>query len=72
VAPGTHDPAATVEAAIEAAAGIGYPVMVKAAAGGGGMGMAVAADEAALRTEYDKVRAFAERMFGDGSVLIER
>jgi acetyl-CoA carboxylase biotin carboxylase subunit len=36
------------------------------------MGMAVAADEAALRTEYDKVRAFAERMFGDGSVLIER
>jgi len=72
VAPGTHDPAATVEAAIEAAAGIGYPVMVKAAAGGGGMGMAVATDEAALRTEYDKVRAFAERMFGDGSVLIER
>jgi acetyl-CoA carboxylase biotin carboxylase subunit len=36
------------------------------------MGMAVAADEDALRTEYDKVRAFAERMFGDGSVLIER
>jgi acetyl-CoA carboxylase biotin carboxylase subunit len=72
VAPGTHDPAATVEQAIEAAATIGYPVMVKAAAGGGGMGMAVAADESALRTEYDKVRAFAERMFGDGSVLIER
>ncbi|WP_433723419.1 acetyl-CoA carboxylase biotin carboxylase subunit [Actinoplanes sp. CA-051413] len=72
VAPGTHDPAATVEAAIEAAAEIGYPVMVKAAAGGGGMGMAVAEDEDGLRTEYDKVRAFAERMFGDGSVLIER
>ncbi|MFC7278616.1 acetyl/propionyl/methylcrotonyl-CoA carboxylase subunit alpha [Paractinoplanes rhizophilus] len=72
VAAGTHDPAATVEQAIEAAATIGYPVMVKAAAGGGGMGMAVAADESALRTEYDKVRAFAERMFGDGSVLIER
>ena len=46
--------------------------MVKAAAGGGGMGMASAADEEALRAEYDKVRAFAERMFGDGSVLIER
>src|SRR3954451_13624863 len=72
VAPGTEDPAATAEAAIEAATSIGYPVMVKAAAGGGGMGMAVANDEAALRTEYDKVRAFAERMFGDGSVLIER
>ncbi|WP_327647746.1 acetyl/propionyl/methylcrotonyl-CoA carboxylase subunit alpha [Micromonospora zamorensis] len=72
VAPGTTDPAADLNAAVTAAAGIGYPVMVKAAAGGGGMGMGVAVDEAALRTEYDKVRAFAERMFGDGSVLIER
>ena len=72
VAPGSHDPATTVQAAIEAATSIGFPVMVKAAAGGGGMGMAVAGDEAALRTEYDRVRAFAERMFGDGSVLIER
>jgi acetyl-CoA carboxylase biotin carboxylase subunit len=72
VAPGTEDPAATAEAAIEAATSIGYPVMVKAAAGGGGMGMAVANDEAGLRTEHEKVRAFAERMFGDGSVLIER
>ena len=72
VAPGTTDPAATVDAALDAAAIIGYPVMVKAAAGGGGMGMGVAVDEAALRTEFDKVRAFAERMFGDGSVLIER
>ncbi|MDO3683833.1 acetyl/propionyl/methylcrotonyl-CoA carboxylase subunit alpha [Micromonospora sp. C28ISP2-4] len=72
VAPGTTEPAGDLDAAAAAAAEIGYPVMVKAAAGGGGMGMGVAADEAALRTEYDKVRAFAERMFGDGSVLIER
>ncbi|WFE37651.1 biotin carboxylase N-terminal domain-containing protein [Micromonospora sp. WMMD998] len=72
VAPGTTEPAADLDAAVTAAAEIGYPVMVKAAAGGGGMGMGVAADETALRTEYDKVRAFAERMFGDGSVLIER
>ncbi|MEV4491154.1 biotin carboxylase N-terminal domain-containing protein [Micromonospora coxensis] len=72
VAPGTTDPAADLDAAVAAAAEIGYPVMVKAAAGGGGMGMGVANDEDALRTEYDKVRAFAERMFGDGSVLIER
>lgn len=72
VAPGTTDPAADVEAALTAAESIGFPVMVKAAAGGGGMGMAVANDAASLGTEYDKVRAFAERMFGDGSVLIER
>ncbi|WBB65717.1 biotin carboxylase N-terminal domain-containing protein [Micromonospora sp. WMMD812] len=72
VAPGATEPAADLAAAVAAAAEVGYPVMVKAAAGGGGMGMGVAADEAALRTEYDKVRSFAERMFGDGSVLIER
>ncbi|HET8659403.1 MAG TPA: biotin carboxylase N-terminal domain-containing protein [Micromonosporaceae bacterium] len=72
VAPGTTDPATDVDAAAAAAAEIGYPVMVKAAAGGGGMGMAAVTDPAALRTEYEKVRAFAERMFGDGSVLIER
>ncbi|MEU4367147.1 acetyl-CoA carboxylase biotin carboxylase subunit [Micromonospora chersina] len=72
VAPGTTEPAADLDAAVAAAGEIGYPVMVKAAAGGGGMGMGVATDEAGLRTEYDKVRSFAERMFGDGSVLIER
>jgi acetyl-CoA carboxylase biotin carboxylase subunit len=72
VAPGTVDPAKDVDAAVAEAARIGYPVMVKAAAGGGGMGMAAAADEAALRVEYEKVRGFAERMFGDGSVLLER
>jgi acetyl-CoA carboxylase biotin carboxylase subunit len=47
VAPGATDPAATVEAAIDAATSIGYPVMVKAAAGGGGMGMGVATDDVA-------------------------
>src|SRR6266581_5356208 len=72
VAPGTTDPAETIEAAVAEAIRIGYPVMVKAAAGGGGMGMAAAIDEAGLRTEFAKVRGFAERMFGDGSVLIER
>ena len=72
VAPGTTTRPPPSRRRSRRPATIGYPVMVKAAAGGGGMGMAVATDEAALRTEYDKVRAFAERMFGDGSVLIER
>ncbi|GID32735.1 acetyl-CoA carboxylase biotin carboxylase subunit [Paractinoplanes brasiliensis] len=72
VAPGTREPVATEGAAVDAATKIGYPVMVKAAAGGGGMGMAVAHDEDALRRELEKVRTFAERMFGSGDVLIER
>jgi acetyl-CoA carboxylase biotin carboxylase subunit len=72
IAPGTADPAHDADAAAAEAAAIGYPVMVKAAAGGGGMGMAPASDEVQLRQEYEKIRAFAERMFGDGAVLIER
>jgi acetyl-CoA carboxylase biotin carboxylase subunit len=36
------------------------------------MGMGAATDSAALRIEYEKVRAFAQRMFGNDSVLIER
>jgi acetyl-CoA carboxylase biotin carboxylase subunit len=72
VAPGSADPTTDVEAAVAEADRIGYPVMVKAAAGGGGMGMASAADEATLRAEYEKVRGFAERMFGDPAVLVER
>ena len=72
VAPGTPEPVRTVDVALGAAKQIGYPVMVKAAAGGGGMGMAVAVDEAALEMEFERVRGFAERMFGDGSVLLER
>jgi acetyl-CoA carboxylase biotin carboxylase subunit len=70
VAPGAAAP--DLAGAVVAASKIGYPVMVKAAAGGGGMGMAVAADEPALRQEYEKVSAFAERMFGDPAVLLER
>ncbi|MFS8479793.1 MAG: biotin carboxylase N-terminal domain-containing protein [Micromonosporaceae bacterium] len=72
VAPGGTEPAGTVEAALAEAERIGYPVMVKAAAGGGGMGLASAADPDQLRQEYEKVRGFATRLFGDGSVLIER
>ncbi|NUR49510.1 MAG: biotin carboxylase [Hamadaea sp.] len=72
VAPGTTDPAGSVDEALAEAVRIGFPVMIKAAAGGGGMGMAPANDEVVFRTEYDKVRGFAERMFGDGSVLIEK
>jgi acetyl-CoA carboxylase biotin carboxylase subunit len=72
VAPGTEEPVLTAEAAAEAAAGIGYPVMIKASAGGGGMGMAVVSDPAAMAMEYEKVTAFAGRLFGDSSVFVER
>jgi len=72
VSRGTERPVVDLDAALAAATGIGFPLMVKASAGGGGMGMSVAADQDGLRTEFAKVQAFAARMFGDSSVLLER
>jgi len=72
VAPGSTDAVATEAAAVADAEKVGFPVMLKAAVGGGGMGMAVAADAAAARTEYARVSAFAHRLFGDSRLFVER
>jgi len=72
VAPGTEDPLDSAATASAMAAAVGYPVMIKASAGGGGMGMAVVFDPAKMAAEYEKVTAFAGRLFGDSSVFVER
>jgi acetyl-CoA carboxylase, biotin carboxylase subunit len=72
VAPGSDGAVAQADAAVAQARRVGFPVMLKAAAGGGGMGMAVAADADALRTEHARVSAFAQRLFGDPRLFVER
>jgi len=72
VAAGSAEAVVTEEAAVAEAARVGFPVMLKAAAGGGGMGMAVTADPAALRTHYGRLSAFADRLFGDPRLFVER
>jgi acetyl-CoA carboxylase biotin carboxylase subunit len=72
VAAGSNGAVITEENAVAAAERIGFPVMLKAAAGGGGMGMAVAVDAPALCTEYARVGAFAQRLFGDPRLFVER
>jgi acetyl-CoA carboxylase biotin carboxylase subunit len=72
VAPGSDGAVTGADAAVAEAARVGFPVMLKAAAGGGGMGMAVAADADAVRTEHARVSAFAERLFGDARLFVER
>jgi len=62
----------SVEAAIEAAAGVGFPVIVKASAGGGGIGMRVAEDAAALADVFATVKRLAADNFGDDAVYLER
>jgi acetyl-CoA carboxylase biotin carboxylase subunit len=72
VAGGTREPVHDVETAVSAAAKIGYPLMVKAAAGGGGIGMSVAENETELRSAFETARTRAERFFGNPSILLER
>ncbi len=72
VAAGTREPVADLDAALSAAARIGYPVMVKAAAGGGGIGMSAAADEGQLKAAFETARSRAERFFGNPAILLER
>jgi len=72
VAAGTTKPVTSADAAVAAAARIGYPVMVKAAAGGGGIGMSAVSDPAGLRAAFETARTRAERFFGDPAILLER
>ncbi|ACZ90966.1 acetyl-CoA carboxylase biotin carboxylase subunit [Streptosporangium roseum] len=72
VAAGTREPVADLEEAVAAAAGIGYPVMVKTAGGGGGIGMGVAHDEAGLAKAFEQASRAASRFGGTSAILLER
>jgi acetyl-CoA carboxylase biotin carboxylase subunit len=54
------------------AAGIGYPVMLKAAAGGGGKGMRAVHAESELAGAFTAAASEAERSFGSGEVYLEK
>ncbi len=60
------------EAAAEFADGIGYPLMLKAAAGGGGRGMRVVRDRAGLESALEAAASEARAAFGSGELIVER
>ncbi|HEV3275620.1 MAG TPA: acetyl-CoA carboxylase biotin carboxylase subunit [Terriglobia bacterium] len=60
------------EEAREAAAGIGYPVMVKAAAGGGGRGMRVVNAAKDLAHAIETAQQEAQAAFGVSDVYLEK
>jgi acetyl-CoA carboxylase, biotin carboxylase subunit len=72
VVPGSDGPVDGYEDAVEVAARIGFPVLIKAAAGGGGKGMKVARDMDGLREAYQLARGEARAAFGNDQVYIEK
>jgi len=60
------------EAFLDAAARIGYPVMLKPTAGGGGIGMQIVTEESGMRAALARARRTAQGAFGDERVILER
>lgn len=72
VVPGTEEGVATLDEAIEEAAKIGYPLMLKASGGGGGIGMVRCESEQALSQQFDSVKNRAKAYFGNDVVYLEK
>ena len=72
VTPGSSGTVASAAAAREVAAGLGYPVILKAVAGGGGRGMRVVEAEADLAGHFDAAVREAKAAFGDGAMYVEK
>jgi acetyl-CoA carboxylase biotin carboxylase subunit len=72
VVPGSEGLIQKEEEALAVARGMGFPVLIKAAAGGGGRGMRVARDEGSLLAGLKSARQEAESAFKDGSLYLEK
>jgi len=70
--PGTLDPIASDDEARSIAAGVGYPIMLKASGGGGGKGMRYVASEQEMESALRNTRSEALAAFGDDAIYIEK
>ena len=72
VVPGVAAPGLTDAELIDAAPGIGYPILVKPSAGGGGKGMRVVERPQDLAPALVSARREAAASFGDDTLFLER
>jgi 3-methylcrotonyl-CoA carboxylase alpha subunit len=72
VVPGYHGDNQDPAHLAEAAAAIGYPVLIKAVAGGGGKGMRLVEKPEAFSDALDSARGEAKTAFGNDAVLVEK
>ena len=70
--PGYHGEAQDAQTFCDAAAQIGYPVLLKATAGGGGKGMKVVERESELAEALASAQREAQSSFGDSRMLVEK
>ena len=70
--PGWNAAIESPERAVEIAADIGYPVMIKASAGGGGKGLRVAFNDKEAFDGFASCRNEAKASFGDDRIFIEK
>jgi len=70
--PGTLSAVPGVEAALEEAEKIGYPVILKAAAGGGGRGIHIVYNSQQLIGSFDRVSSEAGAAFGNSAMYLEK
>ena len=69
--PGT-DILRDAQEAKEAAANIGYPVLIKASAGGGGKGIRLIEREEDMERAFETASSEAQKAFGDGRMYMEK
>ncbi len=72
VVPGSTEAFVEAASAAEAAAEVGYPLLLKARSGGGGRGMRVVERPEALAAAFAQAAREAEGAFGDGALYLER
>jgi len=70
--PGMTEPAEDAAAAERAAAEIGLPVALKAAAGGGGKGIRIVREASEIASAFRTASGEAQSAFGDGRLYVER
>ncbi|MFB9885701.1 acetyl-CoA carboxylase biotin carboxylase subunit [Balneatrix alpica] len=72
VTPGSQGNLKDLEDALQQAAVIGYPIMLKATSGGGGRGIRRCNSEDELRQNYERVISEATKAFGSAEVFLEK